>query len=159
MSPTGAVPDLPAERGTYLLWFELEGLPGESTLPRLPGPGRSIRFASGGIVCDIVFPYVSFDGFAMKPDVIDSDGRRATGLHLYRGKERELDFNAMQEAAVVLALSMRTPSDPEGDRFRDLRVRAHNGSVLARWERGHERLFKELHDRVFQEYAEMPWGG
>jgi rubrerythrin len=32
-------------------------------------------------------------------------------------------------------------------------------SALARWERGHERLFKDLHDRVFQEYAEMPWGG
>jgi len=32
-------------------------------------------------------------------------------------------------------------------------------ATLARWERGHERLFKELHDRVFQEYAEMPWGG
>jgi rubrerythrin len=32
-------------------------------------------------------------------------------------------------------------------------------AALARWERGHERLFKELHDRVFQEYAEMPWGG
>jgi rubrerythrin len=32
-------------------------------------------------------------------------------------------------------------------------------NALARWERGHERLFKDLHDRVFQEYAEMPWGG
>jgi rubrerythrin len=32
-------------------------------------------------------------------------------------------------------------------------------AALGRWERGHERLFKELHDRVFQEYAEMPWGG
>jgi rubrerythrin len=32
-------------------------------------------------------------------------------------------------------------------------------AALARWERGHERLFKDLHDRVFQEYAEMPWGG
>ena len=31
--------------------------------------------------------------------------------------------------------------------------------ALAHWERGHERLFKELHDRVFEEYAEMPWGG
>lgn len=30
---------------------------------------------------------------------------------------------------------------------------------LARWERGHEQLFKMLHDRVFQEYAKMPWGG
>lgn len=32
-------------------------------------------------------------------------------------------------------------------------------TALARWERGHERLFKELHDRVFEEYARMPWGG
>ena len=30
---------------------------------------------------------------------------------------------------------------------------------LARWERGHEAFFKELHDKVFQEYTEMPWGG
>jgi rubrerythrin len=32
-------------------------------------------------------------------------------------------------------------------------------AALAKWERGHERLFKELHDRVFEEYAQMPWGG
>lgn len=31
--------------------------------------------------------------------------------------------------------------------------------MLADWERGHERLFKELHDKVFAEYAAMPWGG
>jgi len=30
---------------------------------------------------------------------------------------------------------------------------------LARWERGHERLFKQMHDRAFEEYAQMPWGG
>lgn len=30
---------------------------------------------------------------------------------------------------------------------------------LAAWERGHERLVKELHDRVYQEYMQMPWGG
>jgi rubrerythrin len=31
--------------------------------------------------------------------------------------------------------------------------------MLAQWERGHERLFKHLHDTAFEEYAEMPWGG
>ena len=31
--------------------------------------------------------------------------------------------------------------------------------MLAQWERGHERLFKHLHDRAFEEYAQMPWGG
>ena len=31
--------------------------------------------------------------------------------------------------------------------------------MLATWERGHERLFKGLHDQAFEEYAQMPWGG
>jgi rubrerythrin len=31
--------------------------------------------------------------------------------------------------------------------------------MLARWERGHEALFKKMHDRAFEEYAGMPWGG
>lgn len=32
-------------------------------------------------------------------------------------------------------------------------------SMLARWEFGHEQLFKDLHDTLFEEYAQMPWGG
>ncbi len=31
--------------------------------------------------------------------------------------------------------------------------------MLAKWEAGHERLFKRLHDDAFQKYADMPWGG
>ena len=31
--------------------------------------------------------------------------------------------------------------------------------MLARWEAGHERLFKCMHDEAFELYAEMPWGG
>ena len=31
--------------------------------------------------------------------------------------------------------------------------------MLVRWERGHERFFKQLHDTAFEEYAQMPWGG
>lgn len=31
--------------------------------------------------------------------------------------------------------------------------------MLAKWERGHEKLFKGMHDKAFQEYAGMPWGG
>ena len=30
---------------------------------------------------------------------------------------------------------------------------------LARWEAGHERLFKIMHDKAFEKYAQMPWGG
>lgn len=31
--------------------------------------------------------------------------------------------------------------------------------MLAQWERGHERLFKSMHDKAFEVYAGMPWGG
>ncbi|MGD8998411.1 MAG: ferritin family protein [Anaerolineae bacterium] len=31
--------------------------------------------------------------------------------------------------------------------------------MLATWERGHERFFRQLHDTAFEEYAQMPWGG
>jgi len=31
--------------------------------------------------------------------------------------------------------------------------------MLAEWERGHERLFEQMHDKAFEEYAGMPWGG
>jgi hypothetical protein len=31
--------------------------------------------------------------------------------------------------------------------------------MLAQWERGHEQLFKDLHDKLLEEYMNMPWGG
>ena len=27
------------------------------------------------------------------------------------------------------------------------------------WERRHESLFKQMHDKAFEQYAGMPWGG
>ncbi len=30
---------------------------------------------------------------------------------------------------------------------------------LAEWERTHEALFKNMHDTLFERYAQMPWGG
>jgi rubrerythrin len=32
-------------------------------------------------------------------------------------------------------------------------------TILGVWERGHEELFKHLHDQAFEQYAQMPWGG
>ena len=31
--------------------------------------------------------------------------------------------------------------------------------MLAKWERRHEELFKKMHDKAFEQYAGMPWGG
>jgi rubrerythrin len=32
-------------------------------------------------------------------------------------------------------------------------------TMLSKWERRHERLFKNFFDRAFEEYSKMPWGG
>jgi rubrerythrin len=32
-------------------------------------------------------------------------------------------------------------------------------AMLARWEHGHEQLFKDIHDKLLEEYMNMPWGG
>lgn len=32
-------------------------------------------------------------------------------------------------------------------------------TMLASWEHGHEELFQQFHDKAFQEYSKMPWGG
>jgi rubrerythrin len=45
-----------------------------------------------------------------------------------------------------------TASKTEGEAKRAL-------TMLANWERSHERLFKTMHDRAFELYANMPWGG
>ena len=31
--------------------------------------------------------------------------------------------------------------------------------MLAKWERGHEVLFKNLHNKAYEVYMQMPWGG
>ena len=55
----------------------------------------------------------------------------------------ERDFAEFYEMAAARA---------EGDAQKAL-------NSLALWELGHERLFKGIHERVYQEYMEMPWGG
>ncbi len=32
-------------------------------------------------------------------------------------------------------------------------------NMLAVWERGHEQLFKMMHDKAYEMYSQMPWGG
>lgn len=31
--------------------------------------------------------------------------------------------------------------------------------MLSQWERGHEALFKMMHDKAYEQYSQMPWGG
>ena len=43
-------------------------------------------------------------------------------------------------------------SKAEGEAKKTLEMQAH-------WEAGHERLFKSMHDKAYENYSGMPWGG
>ena len=84
----------------------------------------------------------------------------------HRAKEELLDQSLVESMIPDVAV-LRTAYLIERDlsEFYEMaaaksRGRAHQAFTrLAHWERGHEAFFKELHDKVFQEYTEMPWGG
>jgi rubrerythrin len=81
--------------------------------------------------------------------------------------EAEMLDQTMLEAMVPDLPVLRTAYLIERDfaDFYEMAARKSEGEakkvleMLAQWERGHERLFKRLHDTAFEEYAEMPWGG
>ena len=60
---------------------------------------------------------------------------------------------------------LREVLSPTGYEFYEMAASRIGGDArealtkLARWERDHERLFKALHDRAFEAYSGMPWGG
>ena len=109
-------------------------------------------------------------------DALDKEG--ATGLE--RGKELEAEgffsqrartemldqtvIEAMVPDLAVLRMAYLIERDfvefyeMAADRVDDENAKEALG-MLARWERGHEQLFKEMHDKAFEEYAGMPWGG
>lgn len=101
-------------------------------------------------------------GAAPEPDTTLGDAN----LFSQRAEDESLDQTVIESMVPDVAI-LRTAYLIERD-FAEFYEQAalkatgedqHALDTLARWERGHERLFKSLHDRVFQEYSEMPWGG
>jgi len=88
------------------------------------------------------------------------------GLFAQRAESEMLDQTVIESMVPDLAiLRMAYLIERDFAEFYEMAAAQTDGeaqtalNALAQWERGHERLFKDLHDRVFQEYAEMPWGG
>jgi len=106
----------------------------------------------------------ALDGSASAPDMTGELGQ--VDLFAQRAGLEVLDQTVIESMIPDVAI-LRTAYLIERDfaEFYELAAERAEGedrtalTALARWERGHERLFKDLHDRVFQEYAEMPWGG
>lgn len=81
--------------------------------------------------------------------------------------EKELLDQSLIESMIPDVAVLRTAYLIEHDlsEFYEMAARKSSGMAqlafnqLASWERGHEAFFKKLHDKVFQEYTQMPWGG
>jgi rubrerythrin len=101
-----------------------------------------------------------------KPDVTQAAAWEAEGFFSQRAMSEALD-QTVTEAMVPDLPVLRTAYLIERDfaEFYEMASRKAEGeakqtlSMLAQWERSHEKLFKGIHDRVYQEYMEMPWGG
>ena len=99
-------------------------------------------------------------------DVASAPGLVNGDLFLQRAKSELLDQTVMESMVPDLSI-LRVAYLIERDfsEFYELAASRAKGNVrkaltvLAKWERAHERLFKDLHDKIFEEYASMPWGG
>jgi rubrerythrin len=83
-----------------------------------------------------------------------------------KAKEELLDQSLIESMIPDVAV-LRTAYLIEGDLSDFYEKTAENSSgrarkafqQLAKWERKHEAFFKQLHDKVFEQYTQMPWGG
>ncbi len=98
------------------------------------------------------------DGSAPEPSQDNKFAKRA---------EEELLEQSITESMVPDLAVLRTAYLIERDfvEFYSMAAKKFTGDAhkalmsLADWEKSHEELFKALHDKAFEEYAGMPWGG
>jgi hypothetical protein len=101
-----------------------------------------------------------------KPSAAMGSSLQKEGFFSQRAASESLD-QTITEAMVPDLPVLRTAYLIERDfaEFYEMSAQKAEGEskkvldMLARWEHGHERLFKEMHDKAFEQYASMPWGG
>ncbi len=89
-----------------------------------------------------------------------------TGTFVRRAEAELLDQTVLEAMVPDLPI-LRTAYLIERDfaEFYEMWAQRSEGNAkevlkhLGGWERIHEAFFKELHDKVFEEYSGMPWGG
>jgi len=105
-------------------------------------------------------------GKDMFPDTAMGEAMEKVGFFSQRARSELLDQTVL-EAMVPDLPVLRTAYLIERDfsEFYQMAASTVDGdaknvlTMLARWEHVHEMLFKEFHDKAFEQYAQMPWGG
>lgn len=89
-----------------------------------------------------------------------------TGFFSQREKSENLDQSVIEAMVPDLPiLRMAYLIERDFAEFYELSALKVDGDsrkvleMLASWERRHEALFKQFHDRAYDQYSQMPWGG
>ena len=90
----------------------------------------------------------------------------AVGFFSQRAVSEDIDVTVAEAMVADLpVLRMAYLIERDFSEFYEMAAKISEGEaktvleMLARWERTHESLFKRMHDKAFEEYAQMPWGG
>jgi rubrerythrin len=100
-------------------------------------------------------------------DALSGEALEGAGFFSARAQSEALDQTVIEAMVPDLAV-LRTAYlierdfaefyEMSADKVED-QVAKKSLQMLGRWERQHEKLFKMMHDKAFEEYASMPWGG
>jgi rubrerythrin len=103
-------------------------------------------------------------GETASPDI--GQALEQAGFFAQRAESEMLDQTVLEAIVPDLpVLRMAYLIERDFSEFYELAAQKTEGPArqllanLAVWERGHERLFKYMHDMAFELYANMPWGG
>lgn len=114
---------------------------------------------------DLLERYLETDEIKMDPEMLDKE--EDLDIFKDRKESEKLDYTLEQSDIPDLTI-MRMAYLIERDYkefYEDVAEKAKDEEVkkvfttLARWEAGHEELFKNEYDRLMKEYMNLPWGG
>jgi len=98
--------------------------------------------------------------------VVMEESLRPSSFFAQRAESEQVEQNVAQAMVADLpVLRMAYLIERDFAEFYEMAASKAEGSAqqvlrsLAEWERTHEALFKTMHDTIFEQYAQMPWGG
>lgn len=98
--------------------------------------------------------------------VVMEESLQPSSFFLQRAESEQVDESVAQSMVADLpVLRMAYLIERDFAEFYEMAATKAEGTAklvlqaLAEWERTHEALFKNMHDTIFEQYAQMPWGG
>ena len=118
--------------------LELEGAVAGVKLPSKVEVGRPVHFSSGNITCDFKIAHAVFGDFPITMNTSRDGNKTWIDIVLYNGKQTQIDFNKIPDAAIIFTLSVNSQSKPvilSAAKNLSLTNRSAPGRIIANWHR------------------------